>query len=39
MLNDRVIPFFDGQGILPLRMLTDRGSEYRGVRRMGDSNQ
>ena len=32
MLNDKVIPFFDGQGIPLLRILTDRGSEYCGKR-------
>jgi transposase InsO family protein len=30
MLNDKVIPFFDGQGIDLLRILTDRGTEYCG---------
>ena len=30
MLNDRVVPFFEGQGIPLLRVLTDRGSEYCG---------
>lgn len=30
MLNDRVIPFFDEQGIDLLRILTDRGTEYCG---------
>lgn len=30
MLNDRVIPFFDEQGISLLRILTDRGTEYCG---------
>jgi transposase InsO family protein len=30
MLNDRVIPFFDEQGIPLLRVLTDRGTEYCG---------
>ena len=30
ILNDRVIPFFDEQGIDLLRMLTDRGTEYCG---------
>jgi len=30
MLNDKVIPFFDSQGIPLLRVLTDRGSEYCG---------
>jgi len=30
LLNDRVIPFFEEQEIKLLRMLTDRGSEYRG---------
>jgi hypothetical protein len=29
MLNDKVIPFFDSKGIPLLRILTDRGSEYR----------
>ena len=30
ILNDRVIPFFDGQGLAISRMLTDRGTEYCG---------
>lgn len=30
MLNDRVIPFFDGEGIPLLGILTDRGTEYCG---------
>ena len=30
VLNDRVIPFFDQQGIPVLRMLTDRGTEFSG---------
>lgn len=30
MLNDRVVPFFDEQGIPLLRLLTDRGTEYCG---------
>jgi transposase InsO family protein len=30
MLNDKVIPFFDGQGVALLRVLTDRGTEYCG---------
>lgn len=30
LLNDRVIPFFDEQGIPLLRVLTDRGTEYCG---------
>src|SRR5690349_23896152 len=30
MLNDRVLPFFEGQGVRLLRVLTDRGSEYCG---------
>lgn len=30
MLNDRVLPFFEQQGVRLLRMLTDRGSEYCG---------
>jgi transposase InsO family protein len=32
MLNDRVIPFFDEQGVRLLRVLTDRGTEYCGHR-------
>ena len=32
MLNDRVLPFFEEQGIPLLRILTDRGSEYCGNR-------
>ena len=30
LLNDRVIPFFDEQGIKLSRVLTDRGTEYCG---------
>jgi transposase InsO family protein len=30
MLNDRVLPFFEQQGVPLLRVLTDRGSEYCG---------
>lgn len=30
MLNDRIVPFFEEQGIPLLRMLTDRGTEYCG---------
>ena len=30
MLNDRVLPFFEQQGVRLLRILTDRGSEYCG---------
>ncbi len=30
MLNDRVIPFFEEQGVPLLKILTDRGSEYSG---------
>jgi len=30
MLNDKVVPFFDEQGIPLLRILTDRGTEYCG---------
>jgi len=30
MLNDRVVPFFESEGIPLLRVLTDRGSEYVG---------
>lgn len=32
MLNDRVLPFFEGQGIPLLRILTDRGTEFCGAR-------
>jgi transposase InsO family protein len=30
LLNDRVLPFYDAQGIPLLRILTDRGTEYCG---------
>ncbi|RKX23219.1 MAG: hypothetical protein DRP51_01060, partial [Candidatus Zixiibacteriota bacterium] len=29
-LNDRVMPFFDEQGVDILRILTDRGTEFCG---------
>lgn len=32
MLNDKVLPFFEEQGIPLLRVLTDRGTEYKGKR-------
>jgi transposase InsO family protein len=32
MLNDRVLPFYEEQGISLLRVLTDRGTEYCGAR-------
>jgi transposase InsO family protein len=32
MLNDRVLPFFEENGVPLLRILTDRGSEYCGNR-------
>jgi transposase InsO family protein len=32
MLNDRVLPFFEEQGVRLLRVLTDRGTEYCGNR-------
>lgn len=32
MLNDRVVPFFEENGIPLLRILTDRGTEYCGAR-------
>jgi len=32
LLNDRVFPFFEEQGVPLLRILTDRGSEYCGNR-------
>jgi transposase InsO family protein len=30
LLNDRVVPFFESQGIPLLRIMTDRGTEYCG---------
>lgn len=30
ILNDRVLPFFESQGVAMLRILTDRGTEYCG---------
>ena len=30
LLNDRVLPFFQSEGITLIRMLTDRGTEYCG---------
>jgi len=30
MLNDKVVPWFEGEGVRPLRVLTDRGTEYCG---------
>jgi len=30
-LNDKVLPFFDSQGMRLLRLLTDRGTEYCGI--------
>jgi len=32
LLNDKVLPFFDAQSVRLLRTLTDRGTEYCGVR-------
>jgi len=32
MLNDKVLPFFDSQGLRLIRVLTDHGTEYCGVR-------
>jgi hypothetical protein len=32
MLNDKVLPFYQNQEVLLLRMLTDRGTEYCGAR-------
>jgi len=32
MLNDRVLPFFEEHGVPLPRILTDRGTEYRGNR-------
>ncbi len=30
LYNDKVLPYFESQGLLMLRILTDRGSEYCG---------
>lgn len=30
MLNDRILPFYNEQGVPVLRILTDRGTEYKG---------
>jgi hypothetical protein len=30
LLNDRVLPFYDSQEVKLLRILTDRGTEYKG---------
>jgi len=30
MLNDRIVPFYQEQGVEILRILTDRGTEYKG---------
>lgn len=32
MLNDQVVPFFEKHDLMLLRILTDRGTEYCGVR-------
>jgi len=32
ILNDRVLPFFEGHWIPQLRILTDRGTEFCGAR-------
>lgn len=32
LLNDKVLPFFEGHGVPLLRILTDRGTEYCGTR-------
>ena len=32
MLNDQVVPFFEQQELRLLRILTDRGTEYCGIR-------
>jgi hypothetical protein len=32
ILNERVLPFFEEQGVPVLRILTDRGTEYCGRR-------
>lgn len=36
MLNDKVLPFFEAQGMGILRILTDRGTEYCGRAEMHD---
>lgn len=36
LLNDRVIPFFEENGIFMLRVLTDRGTEYCGKQESHD---
>jgi hypothetical protein len=36
LLNDRVLPFFEEQGMGMLRVLTDRGTEFCGVRETHD---
>ena len=33
MLNDLVVPFFEQQELRLLRILTDRGTEYCGIKR------
>ena len=30
ILNDRILPWYNGQGVPLLRILTDRGTEYKG---------
>jgi len=32
LLNDKVLPFYDSKGVRLLRTLTDRGTEYCGIR-------
>ena len=32
LINDRVLPFYEERGVKLLRILTDRGSEYKGIR-------
>src|SRR5688572_24464112 len=36
LLNDKVLPFFEQQAIPLLRILTDRGTEYKGKREQHD---
>lgn len=31
MLNDRILPWYNEQGVPVLRILTDRGTEYKGI--------
>jgi hypothetical protein len=39
LLNDRLVPFFEENGIPLVRVLTDRGTEFCGTERITDSLQ